>query len=284
VGRAYARVVLPVKDRSGGQAYRLESIDLRNLLTAGRSLHERVVEALSQRVFGSITTDKLVALAGLGPDRPAVSCADLVDWFYSYFEFTKLWHHKAIAEAISNAVRASRAGYVVGLIRADDRLDVRDPRQVRLGEMLPSDEIDLSADAALLWADHAQRLLAPADRPHFDVDSPAESATVAPLPPSGDDGAGLASQAPASAALQAPPTDGCETVRRLELTATVDRRGLFGLGRSLSWLREQATDVTVEIRITATSASEGFDRIGLRNGFVEPIEEGNAQISELRQE
>jgi hypothetical protein len=285
VGRAYARVVVPVKDRSGGQAYRLESIDLRNLLTAGRSLHERVVEALSQRVFGSITTDKLVALAGLGPDRPAVSCADLVDWFYSYFEFTKLWHHKAIAEAISNTVRASRAGYVVGLIRADGRLDVRDPRQVRLGEMLPSDEIDLSADAALLWADNAQRLLTPADQPDPADDHPVETTAVASSPSSRDGAADPApSQPPAAAAPQTPPAEGREPVRRVELAALVGRKGLFGLGRSLSWLREQAGDVSVEIRITATSAGEGFDRIALQNGFVEPIEEGNAQISELRQE
>lgn len=87
-----------------------------------------------------------------------------------------------------------------------------------------------------------------------------------------------------AAALHEPPTEGREAVRRVELTATVSRHGLFGLGRSLSWLREQAGNVSVEIRITAAGAGDGFDRVALRNGFVEPIEEGNAQISELRRQ
>ena len=63
VSRGYATVVVPLKDRSGQAAYSLESIDLRSLLTAGRSLHERVEDALSHRVFSTVTVDKLLALA-----------------------------------------------------------------------------------------------------------------------------------------------------------------------------------------------------------------------------
>ena len=119
MSRGYASVALPLKDRSGEAAYSLETVDLRSLMTAGRSLHERVEEALSHRVFSSVTIDKLIALAGLGEDRPTVVLSDLVDWFFSYFDFTKVWSRRVIAEAISNAVVASRVGYVVGLVRAD---------------------------------------------------------------------------------------------------------------------------------------------------------------------
>ena len=47
VGRGYASVVLRLKDRSGQATYAVESVDLRSLLTAGRSLHEHVTDALS---------------------------------------------------------------------------------------------------------------------------------------------------------------------------------------------------------------------------------------------
>jgi len=89
VGRAYEAVVLPVRSRRGETPYVMERIDLRSLLTAGRALHERVEDALSSRVFRNVTVDKLISLAGVGAERPVVSCADLVDAFFSYYEFTK---------------------------------------------------------------------------------------------------------------------------------------------------------------------------------------------------
>jgi hypothetical protein len=46
-------------------------------------------------------------------------------------------------------VLASHAGYAVGLVRSDGTTEVRDPKLIRIGEMLPSDEIDLSADDPL---------------------------------------------------------------------------------------------------------------------------------------
>lgn len=48
--------------------------------------------------------------AGLGPGKPVVPLADLVDWFYSYLEFTKVWSRRVIAEAASSAVAAGRVG------------------------------------------------------------------------------------------------------------------------------------------------------------------------------
>ena len=62
---------------------------------------------------------------------PAVVLSDLVDWFYSYFDFTKVWSRRVIAEAVSNAVLASRVGYTVGLVRGDGTTEVRDPKLIR---------------------------------------------------------------------------------------------------------------------------------------------------------
>jgi hypothetical protein len=276
VSRAYASVVLPLKDRSGRAAYSLASIDLRSLLTAGRSLHERVEEALSHQVFSNVTVDKLIALAGLGPDKATVVLSDLLDWFYSYFDFTKVWTRRVVAEAVANAVVASRAGYVVGLVGSESTTEVRDPKLIRIGEMLPGEEIDMSADAVLLEADYARRLLVAARTPsaaleawHREmVNTPTGELAALEVP------AGIT--APTS---QEPSRSGpTDIVGRVELKATIGKAGFFDLNRALAWLRDNAQEVQVEIVIDATAREEGFDRVTLRNGVIEPIEEGGTHV------
>jgi hypothetical protein len=277
VSRGYASVALPVKDRSGAAAYELESIDLRSLLTAGRSLHERVQEALAHRVFSSVTVDKLLSLAGLGAEKPLVTLADLVDWFYSYFEFTKVWSRRVIAEAVSNAVAASRAGYAVGVVHSGDRIAIREPKLIRVGEVLPSDEIDVSADAVLLDATYAQLLLdevrAPAEATPLDStpgDTTRHVTNETSLADRPTDSQPLRSDQPSHT-----PTD---TVAHLDLTAVVGKAGFFDLNRALSWLRDNAEDVQVTVGITASAGAEGFDRVRLRNGLIEPLEEGATRV------
>lgn len=256
----------------------MDSIDLRSLLTAGRSLHERVEEALAHRVFSTVTVDKLLSLAGLGPDKPLVSLADLVDWFYSYFEFTKVWSRRVVAEAISNTVSAGRAGYAVGVVRSGDHTEIREPRLIRIGVVLPSDEIDLSADAVLLDANYVQRLLEELRTPegtnptievtpyHTVPDvvgkpSAGDKSRDTPLPPSGEGG-----------------RTSTDAVGHLGLTATVGKSGFFDLNRALSWLRDNAEDVQVTVSISASGRDGGFDRVRLRNGVIEPLEEGAANV------
>jgi hypothetical protein len=54
----------------------------------------------------------------------------------------------------------------VSLVRGDGTIEVRDPKLIRIGEMLPSDEIDMSSDAALLEAAYAQHTLDEARAPN----------------------------------------------------------------------------------------------------------------------
>jgi hypothetical protein len=277
VSRSYASVVLPVKDRSGQAPYTLESVDLRSLLTAGRSLHERVEDALSQRVFGSVTVDKLIALAGLSPDKPAVALGDLLAWFYSYFDFTKVWSRRVIAEAVSNAVAASRVGYVVGLVRNDDTIEVREPRLIRIGEMLPSDEIDMSAEAALLEANYAQRLLDAATAPN--VEAGAATPPPAVIPVSSEPGVThVPAVTPTATPTELPPARRADSSARVNLKASVGKSGFFDLNRALSWLRDHASEVHVDLTIRASAGEPGFDRVKLRNGVIEPLEEGGATV------
>ncbi|MER0483117.1 DUF499 domain-containing protein [Streptomyces sp. Edi2] len=271
ISAAYSTVTIPTRSRAGDTPYVLESADLRTMLAAGRALHERVVEALSQRVFSSITPAKLVALAGLGPDRKAVTCGDLVDWFYSYYDFTKLWGKKAIASAIAKAVSESELGYVVGVIREDAEIAPRDARQVRFGDRLPADEIDLSDDAAILWRDYAQKYVQAAAEPTAQQPESRAEARPQPTPsaqPAKPQGGTQGGGGPATGVQS-------DVVRVADVRATIERSGVFNLNRALSWLRGEVGPVRIEISIHAEGE---FDRGSFRNGFLEPLEEATEDL------
>lgn len=270
VKRSYSHAALPVRAPSGDKPYVMEEVDLRSLLAVGSSLHERTMEALSHRVFNSITVDKLISLAGLGGDRPAVACSDLVDWFFTFFEFTKLTDKAAIADAISRAVMEGRCGYAVGVVETEGTVKVRDPDLVRRGGMLPTAEIDLSSDAAILTSEAAEHLIAEA-----------VGEKVPGVPPKGPElGEEEAEASDKAGEHELKPTD---AIRSAALRITVEGGdGLFALNRVLSWLRDQSAAVEVEVTLRATGSGDGFDRVRFRNGVIEPIEEAGGEIkSEL---
>ncbi|MFE2141607.1 DUF499 domain-containing protein [Streptomyces sp. NPDC059456] len=271
IGAAYSTVVIPTRSRTGDAPYVLEPSDLRTMLAAGRALHERVVEALSQRVFTSVTAARLVALAGLGPDRRVVTCADLVDWFYSYYEFTKLWDKKAISSAIAKAVSDGELGYVVGIVRDEEGVVPREARQVRFGERLTADEIDLSADAAILWRDYAHECRQSTIEPAPETPEDEEAVQPQPAPPAPPTSPQVSTQT------SRPPVAGepSDVVRVVDVRAVIDRAGLFNFGRTLSWLREQKGDVRIEVSLHAEGE---FGRVAFRNGFVEPLEEATQDL------
>ncbi len=157
-----------------------------------------------------------------------------------------------VAESVSNAVLASRAGYAVGLVRGGGTIEVRDPKLIRIGEMLPSEEIDMSADAALLEAAYAQRTPDEARAPSGTPAGKQPPETGMPA------GGGLTMKDEPGAAAGTKSAESShggsvDTVGRVELKATVGKDGLFDLSRALAWLRDNASDVHVEISIAAVA-------------------------------
>jgi hypothetical protein len=82
ITRSYARAVVPVRgdSTSGATSYRLELVDLRTMLSAGRGLRDLVLEALSHRVFDRLAVTKLIDLSGLETVQPHLAQgSDLAD-------------------------------------------------------------------------------------------------------------------------------------------------------------------------------------------------------------
>lgn len=60
VDRMYETVLVPVADREGERAVRFDTIDLRAQLSAGRGLHDRILDGLRKHVFDSVTPARIV--------------------------------------------------------------------------------------------------------------------------------------------------------------------------------------------------------------------------------
>ncbi len=178
-------------------------------------------------------------------------------WFFGRFGCN--------CRAVAAAVAADRAGYAVGLVRAGEAIEVRDPRLVRLSESLRGDEIDLSAGAAVLDADYARQVR----------DGALQAAGPKAVPAGAAAGDTPVAPAPAPAGHHGPATP-VDSVGRLSVRASVTKAGFFDLNRALSWLRDNASTVQVELSIAAQAGESGFDRVQLRNGVVEPREESGA--------
>jgi len=268
VRHAYARAVIPVgrtETTPSDLPYELEEVDLRPLLTAGRRLADRVMEALSHRVFEKVTVDRLIALAGLGPERPFVRCSELVDWCFSIFEFTKLKDRSDLARAIAAGVKAGKLAYSVGLELVDGKPHLRNPDLLRRGVSLDPAEVDLGGDAAVLTPQLAEELAPPPSPAVYP-----EPTDRSPIPV-----AEPGTQPPSPVAPPRPPVG--QRARQVALRARVDAGGLFGLNRALSWLREHSTTLEVEVTARATATGEGYDPVSFRNGVEEPLVEGSAE-------
>jgi len=266
---AYAKVALPVRASGGGRPWEMEEIDLRSLLSAGRNLYERVMEALAHRVFRTVTVDKLISLAGLGRDRPWIRAGELVRAFFCYFEFTKITSADVVAQAISLAVADRRLAYAPGATIAEGTLTLSDPSLVRIGVLLPVGEMDLSDSAVLLTPEEAARLA----QAGGTISETASRLAAATAEPAGD-------EHPPKTTPTAATAGAADTVKSVSLRVRLDGRGLFGLQRALAWLRENCEDLQVEVTVRAAPPEQGLDRARFRNGVLEPLEEGYAHVTD----
>lgn len=289
--RAYDQVVVPMAAKDGSAPYRIETIGLRTLLTSGRTLEQRVREALEGWVFDEITVDKLIALSGLGAARPAIRCSQLVDSFFSFFEYTKLWTAEPIARAIAAGVEQGRFAYATGVRLDDGKVTLSDYRLLRLGGPLPVEEIDLGADAAILSLELARSLLSEtaSASPEATALQSAHEVTLgqrwATLHGSGhDDRTTGDDQAPGAGETPRRIPGPTEQVRDVTLRVRLDAGALFGLNRALSWLRERSDELEVAITVHASLKADGVRRHQLNIGVLEPLQEGGVADEDLHME
>nr|MBA3377072.1 DUF499 domain-containing protein [Actinomycetota bacterium] len=145
----YERVLVPVAEREGQKPFRLETIDLRAQLVAGRDLNARLLDALRKHVFDTLTPARIVSLASLGESREFVAVDELERWFFSIFDFPKLVDESVLRAAIGRGTEGV-LGYVSGAHVENGSLALSRRELVRFGELTPADEIDLGPGCYVL--------------------------------------------------------------------------------------------------------------------------------------
>jgi hypothetical protein len=204
-------------------------------------------------------------LSRLGAERPFVRCTDLVDWFYSFFEFVKLSSGSVIASAIADGVLDRKLAYCAAAEVLDDALRVPNPALLRREGMLAASEVDLGGEAVILTPELAATF------------TPEPTASLTPLgmpaPPISSPAASTEGARAETGAASRPVG-----LSRLRVHFKITHEGFFALSRALSWLREQSTTVSAEVTLDAGAKADGYDPVRLRNGFYEQLEEGGAEF------
>jgi hypothetical protein len=263
VSQMYERIMLP-EGTDGPGGVRFESVDLATVLAAGRNIHERVRDALNLHVFDTLKPKRLLALTKLS-ERGAVRCDALIESFFSYYEFTKLWGVGPLHEAIAAGVAAGDFAYAVGVSEHDGELSVADRKLVHTEPPLDPAEIDLGPGAVLLTEQAAQALIG---GPAADAGDPgARSATVQDS---------TSTPRPGDASAESPPDGGTRAGYRrvaLEISATED--DLHTVQRALSGLRDVTMpgSMQIQLRVLAERAEGAIDEVTFRNRVREPLEE-----------
>lgn len=260
VGQAYARVSIPVKADRGDRPYAWQDEDLRGLLTAGRTLHQRVLEALSSKLFETVAIDRLLSLIGLA-DRGFVAGPDVVNSFYKFFDFVKLADRAAIQQAIAAGITDRRLAYCVKGQVEGDRLAIPDPSLIRAEGLIPPEEIDLGPGSFVMTP-----ALATSFKPAPAIPPPGPGAGGELLPP-------LPEEPP-------PPPPPGTSFHNINLRTRLNQDQLFALHQALSSLRDKSSSVDVEVTVRAAAKPEGYKEQSIKNGVIEPLLE--AGVEDLR--
>jgi hypothetical protein len=273
----YDTVLLPTDVGADGTVA-FDTVDLSTVLAAGRTLGERIRDALAHHVFDSVTPARLVKLSRLG-DRKVVPCAELASGFFRYFAFTKLWNVGAVRMAITKGVERSEFAYGVGVQIDGDRVRAQDASLVHVDVAMPADEVDLGEGAALLTVTVARGLATPegADATDPVTADPPEASTKLP----GGGSATSTTAAPAPGTITESPGVSGDVSREVVLSLKTTGATLHDLQRALTGLRSLVDELEIELIARGTAGTlEGIDKTRFQNAVRQHLEESGIDFSE----
>ncbi|MEG3984307.1 DUF499 domain-containing protein [Microcoleus sp. T3B2] len=294
IRRLYEDILLPVPDTTSNAPLRLEMIDLQSQLNTSQNLQDRVLDALKNYVFDSITPTKLVRLSGLeSSETEFIKGEELVGYFFRFPNFPKLLGVDPIKKAILEAIANGVLGYVPRLtINADRPPNVENPALISFAKGIPADELDLSGYLLSPNLVMKLRAIAPADENQqilvsdSENDSHTSSGDVwgevsRTTKAAGEDKKTVEYKSETSSIMRsvlADIVDGKQKAHHYTLSAITNKSKLFQLFEVLQTLSDKADNMSIKIEIKADTVKE-FDPTWLRNAIEEPLDEMDIQAS-----
>ncbi|MEB3179787.1 MAG: DUF499 domain-containing protein [Nostocaceae cyanobacterium] len=288
IRRLYEDILLPLPDTKGERPVRLEIIDLQSQLNTSQNLQERVLDALKNHVFDSITPAKLVRLSGLeNPETEYISGEELVSYFFRFPNFPKMLGVEGIKKAILKAIEQGMVGYVPSMTITSGTPLVENSSLISFEKVIPVNELDLAGYLLSPSLVNKLRTLvaekAAETTPDVDVDDTSDvkgegntwdngSATQ---PRVGEDKKTVEYKTEMSSVERSILVDivnGKRPARYYKLTSVTDKSKIFQLFEVLQTLSDNADGMTIKIEVQAHTQDK-FDTNWIRNAIEEPLDE-----------
>ncbi len=293
VRRLYDSILLPVPNNDGTNPIRLETINLQSQLNTSQNLQDRILDALKNHVFSSITTSKLMRLSGLEEQDPGYITGDeLVSYFFRFPTYPKVLEADAIKQAIIKAVQQGLMGYVPYMVIPSNGVPkVENPCLVSFERTIPLNELDLAG--YLLASSWAKQLSAPSE-----FTQPSETGTLStendnelstPYQDSSSTTMPVVSEGKATVEYKSQTSsiersvlvnivNGKQPARHYKLEAITDKSKFFELFNVLQSLSDKADDMTIKIEVRAHTTKE-FDQVWINGAIEEPLDELDIKAS-----
>jgi hypothetical protein len=298
IRRLYDDILLPLPDTNGERPVRLETIDLQSQLNTSQNLQERVLDALKNHVFDSITPAKLIRLSGLeNADTEYITGEELVSYFFRFPNFPKMLGVEGIKKTILKAIEQGTLGYVPFLTVSSGTPIVENPSLISFEKSIQSDELDLSG--YLLSPSLVKKLRTIATQNEVETTSNEEEvdtnntenedystgdfdgATPKTVETVSEEKKTVVDKSETSSIERTILTDivnGKKSAHYYKLTSVTDKSKIFELFQVLQVLSDKAEGMTIKIEVQANTKDK-FDPSWIRNAIEEPLDEMDIQAS-----
>jgi hypothetical protein len=290
--------LLPLPDTNSEKPVRLETIDLQSQLNTSQNLQERVLDALKNHVFDSITPAKLIRLSGLeNPEKEYITAEELASYFFRFPNFPKMLGVEGIKKAILKAIEQGLIGYVPSMTISSSTPIVENPSLISFEKVIPADELDLAGyllspglvnKLRALSQDNEVKIASIDEQDDTnDTDNGSGSiggfdrTTSTTVETSGEDKKTVEYKSETSSIERTILTDivnGKKSAHYYKLTSVTDKSKIFQLFEVLQTLSDKAEGMTIKIEVQANTQDK-FDPTWIRNAIEEPLDEMDIQAS-----
>lgn len=289
--RLYDYILVPVPSADGTFPIRLETIDLQSQLNTSQNLQDRVLDALKNHVFNSITPSKLLRLSGLEDSKVGYITGDeLVSFFFRFPTYPKVLGFEVIKQTILKAVQQGLMGYVPSMIiPPSGSPKLENPSLISFERIVPSDELDLAG--YLLSSTLVKQLVAPAPSKETEpatnqpgaesVSSDDWSVPSVLTPIAGESQKTIEYKTETSSVTKTvlvDVVDGKQPARHYRLQATTEKSKLFQLFEILQTLSDKAETMSIQIDVRAHTTQK-FERDWVSGAIEEPLDEMDIKAS-----
>lgn len=298
IRRLYDDILLPLPDTNGEKPVRLETINLQSQLNTSQNLQERVLDALRNHVFDSITPAKLIRLSGLEhSENEYIIGEELVSYFFRFPNFPKMLGIGGIKTAILKAIEQGLIGYVPAMTITSSIPIVENPSLISFEKVIPADELDLagyllspnlvnklrslpSVNAVEITSNEEEDNTNNSDS-KGDISGSFDSSTSKPVERVSEDKKTVEYKSETSSIERTILTDivnGKQPAHYYKLTSVTDKSKIFQLFEVLQTLSDKAEGMTIKIEVQAHTQDK-FDPTWIRNAIEEPLDEMDIQAS-----